>query len=154
MASSCWSAARRTTSPGEELRHEIAGSLHHSLLVRELDAARDCCADLDSARAANEDLSHIAMRDAMTGVFNRRGFLELGRDGDAHRASTHQPMSLIFADMDGLPSTMSMGEEGDLAICEAARLMQQLPPRRHRGTHRRRRVCRADAQWRGGRPSR
>lgn len=112
----------------EELRHEIAGSLHHSLLVRELDAARELLRlDLERARAANEDLSHIAMRDAMTGVFNRRGFLELAETVMRTARLTHQPMSLIFADMDGLKHINDVygHEEGDLAICEAARLMQQ-----------------------------
>jgi DNA-binding LacI/PurR family transcriptional regulator len=77
----------------EELRHEISNSLHHSLLVRELDAAKNLLRqDLERATMANENLSQIAMRDAMTGLFNRRGFLQLA-ESVMHTARISGPRS-------------------------------------------------------------
>ncbi|MES2584057.1 MAG: GGDEF domain-containing protein [Pseudomonadota bacterium] len=112
----------------EELRHEISSSLHHSLLVRELDAAKELLRmDLERAKAANENLSHIAMRDAMTGLFNRRGFLQLAESVMRTARLTGQTMSIIFADMDGLKHINDVygHEEGDAAICQAGRVLQQ-----------------------------
>ncbi len=112
----------------EELRHEISSSLHHSLLVRELDAAREAMRlDLERAKAANENLSHIAMRDAMTGLFNRRGFLQLAESVMRTARLTGQTMSIIFADMDGLKHINDVygHEEGDVAISQAGQLIQK-----------------------------
>ena len=112
----------------EELRHEISSSLHHSLLVRELDAARELLRiDLERANATNENLSHMAMRDAMTGLFNRRGFLQLAESVMRTARLTGQTMSIIFADMDGLKHVNDLygHEEGDVAICQAGRILQQ-----------------------------
>jgi diguanylate cyclase (GGDEF)-like protein len=114
--------------PYEELRHEITASLHHCLLVQELAAARELMRqDLDRANNANDLLSHIAMRDALTGLLNRRGFLQLAETVMHTARLTGQTMSLIFADMDGLKLINdTLGhEEGDHAIRQAAQVLQQ-----------------------------
>jgi diguanylate cyclase (GGDEF)-like protein len=112
----------------EDLHHEIGTALHSCLVVKELAAARDALRlDLDRARRDNEALSHLAMRDELTGLFNRRGFFELARSMLSTARLTRQPLTLIFADLDGLKQINDEHghEEGDEAIREAACLLQQ-----------------------------
>lgn len=112
----------------EDLHHEIGTALHSCLVVKELAAARDALRlDLDRARRDNEALSHLAMRDELTGLFNRRGFFELARSMLSTARLTRQPLTLIFADLDGLKQINDEHghEEGDVAIREAACLLQQ-----------------------------
>ena len=111
----------------EDLHHEITTALHSSLVVKELAAARDALhLDLDRARRDNEALSHLAMRDELTGLFNRRAFFELARSLLSTARLIGQPLTLFFADLDGLKGindTHGHGE-GDLAIREAAGVLR------------------------------
>lgn len=112
----------------EDLHHEITTALHSCLVVKELAAARDLLrSDLDRAQRDNEKLSHLAMRDELTGLFNRRGFFELAHSLMTTARLTGQPLTLIFADLDGLKQINDTHghEEGDVAIRESARLLQQ-----------------------------
>ena len=112
----------------EDLRHEITTALHSCLVVKELGAARDLLrSDLDRAQRDNEALSHLAMRDDLTGLFNRRGFFELAQTLMSTARLTGQPLTLIFADLDGLKliNDNHGHEEGDAAIRASARLLQQ-----------------------------
>jgi len=109
-----------------DLHHEITGALHSCLMVKELGSARDALRlDLDRARRDNEALSHMAMRDELTGLFNRRGFLELARSMMTTARLTEQPLTLFFADLDGLKLINDRygHEEGDEAIRAAARVL-------------------------------
>jgi diguanylate cyclase (GGDEF)-like protein len=113
--------------PFEELRHEITGSLHHCLLIEQLAAARERLRlELERANSANDVLSHIAMRDALTGLFNRRGFLQLAQAMMHGARRSGHTLSLIFADMDGLKQINdTLGhDEGDEAIRQAATVLQ------------------------------
>lgn len=112
----------------EDLRHEITTALHSCLVVKELGAARDLLrSDLDRAQRDNEALSHLAMRDELTGLFNRRGFFELAHTLMSTARLTGQPLTLIFADLDGLKGINDNHghEEGDVALRAAAKLLQQ-----------------------------
>ena len=109
-----------------DLHHEITGALHSCLVVRELGSARDALRlDLDRARRDNEALSHLAMRDELTGLFNRRGFFELARSMMTTARLTEQPLTLFFADLDGLKQINDRHghEEGDAAIRAAAKVL-------------------------------
>ena len=109
-----------------DLHHEITGALHSCLVVRELGSARDALRlDLDRARRDNEALSHLAMRDELTGLFNRRGFFELARSMMTTARLTGQPLTLFFADLDGLKQINDRHghEEGDEAIRAAAKVL-------------------------------
>lgn len=109
-----------------DLHHEITGALHSCLVVKELGSARDALRlDLDRARRDNEALSHLAMRDELTGLFNRRGFFELARSMMTTARLTEQPLTLFFADLDGLKliNDRHGHEEGDQAIRAAAKVL-------------------------------
>ena len=109
-----------------DLHHEITGALHSCLVVKELASARDALSlDLDRARRDNEALSHLAMRDELTGLFNRRGFFELARSMMTTARLTGQPLTLFFADLDGLKQINDQHghEEGDDAIRAAAKVL-------------------------------
>ena len=111
----------------EDLHHEITTALHSSLVVKELAAARDALhLDLDQARRDNEALSHLAMRDELTGLFNRRAFFELARSMMSTARLTGQPLTLFFADLDGLKGINDAHGhgEGDLAIRESAGVLR------------------------------
>ena len=109
-----------------DLHHEITGALHSCLVVKELGSARDALRlDLDRARRDNEALSHLAMRDELTGLFNRRGFFELALSMMTTARLTEQPLTLFFADLDGLKliNDRHGHEEGDEAIRAAAKVL-------------------------------
>ncbi len=109
-----------------DLHHEITGAVHSCLVVKELGSARDALRlDLDRARRDNEALSHLAMRDELTGLFNRRGFFELARSMMTTARLTGQPLTLFFADLDGLKQINDRHghEEGDAAIRAAAKVL-------------------------------
>jgi len=109
-----------------DLHHEITGAVHSCLVVKELGSARDALRlDLDRARRDNEALSHLAMRDELTGLFNRRGFFELARSMMTTARLTGQPLTLFFADLDGLKQINDLHghEEGDAAIRAAAKVL-------------------------------
>ena len=111
----------------EDLHHEITTALHTCLVVRELAVARDALhQDLDRARRDNEALSHLAMRDELTGLFNRRAFFELARSMMSTARLTGEPLTLFFADLDGLKTINDTHghQEGDLAIREAAGVLR------------------------------
>jgi diguanylate cyclase (GGDEF)-like protein len=113
--------------PYSDLHHEITGALHSCLVVKELASARDALSlDLDRARRDNEALSHLAMRDELTGLFNRRGFFELARSMMNTARLTEQPLTLFFADLDGLKQINDRHghKEGDEAIRAAAKVLQ------------------------------
>ena len=141
-----------------DLHHEITGALHSCLVVRELGSARDALSlDLDRARRDNEALSHLAMRDELTGLFNRRGFFELARSMMTTARLTEQPLTLFFADLDGLKliNDRHGHEEGDEAIRAAAKvLLGHLPAGRRRVTPGRRRVRDPDARQQPREPAR
>jgi len=111
----------------EDLHHEITTALHTCLVVKELAAARDALhLDLDQARRDNEALSHLAMRDELTGLFNRRAFFELARSLMSTARLTGEPLTLFFADLDGLKTINDTHghQEGDRAIREAAGVLR------------------------------
>jgi diguanylate cyclase (GGDEF)-like protein len=111
----------------EDLRHELSTYIHHCLLVRNLARARDLLrSDLARAQRDNEALSHLAMRDELTGLFNRRGFFELAHTLLSTARLTSKPVTLIFADLDGLKQINDQHghEEGDVAIREAGRILR------------------------------
>lgn len=112
----------------EELRHELAVHVHHCLQVRALATARDLLrSDLDRATEDNVALSHLAMRDALTGLLNRRGFFERAEVLLATARAQGRAVTAIFADLDGLkPINDHHGhEEGDHAIRDAGRLLRE-----------------------------
>ncbi|HTQ05239.1 MAG TPA: diguanylate cyclase [Polyangiaceae bacterium] len=73
-----------------------------------------------------EELRHLSLRDGLTGLYNRRGFLELS--GQLVRVAERQQhrLALLFVDLDGLKDINDeLGHaHGDRAIAEAAELLR------------------------------
>jgi diguanylate cyclase (GGDEF)-like protein/PAS domain S-box-containing protein len=73
-------------------------------------------------------LAHLSITDALTGLLNRRGFVEQAAPRvDAARAGS-DAIALVFLDLDGLkPINDGLGHEaGDQALKEAGRVLRQV----------------------------
>ena len=71
------------------------------------------------------ELRELALRDELTGLYNRRGFLTLAEHQLKAHSRKAQPMTLFFADLDGLKTVNDTWghEAGDDAIRTTARLL-------------------------------
>mgnify|MGYP001190442914 CR=1 FL=1 len=114
--------------PWETIRDEVSSALKASLLVSELAAARDALrSDLAQARQGQRELAHIAQRDELTGLLNRRGFLAEARLWFARTAEAHLETAVFFADLDGLKQINDRHGHaaGDTAIRQAAEVLRR-----------------------------
>jgi len=74
-----------------------------------------------------DELRAMAVRDELTGLHNRRGFMTLAEQQLAIAARDRTPMLVIFIDMDGLKAVNDhLGhDEGDNALVDLANLIRQ-----------------------------
>jgi diguanylate cyclase (GGDEF)-like protein/PAS domain S-box-containing protein len=106
----------RVTDPDGKLRHfQAAGrdvTVRRQLEQRLADQA--------------EELRHLSLRDGLTGLYNRRGFLELSAQVVRVAEREHHRLALLFIDLDGLKRINDeLGHgHGDRAIAEAADLLR------------------------------
>ncbi|HTU64007.1 MAG TPA: sensor domain-containing diguanylate cyclase, partial [Polyangiales bacterium] len=72
-------------------------------------------------------LSALSLRDELTGLYNRRGFMELARQQLRFVERNKRPVVLIFVDLDGMkPINDTLGhEQGDHAIQETAQILKR-----------------------------
>jgi diguanylate cyclase (GGDEF)-like protein/PAS domain S-box-containing protein len=73
-----------------------------------------------------EELRHLSLRDGLTGLYNRRGFVELSAQIVRMAEREKQRAALLFVDLDGLKiinDELGHGH-GDGAICEVAELLR------------------------------
>jgi diguanylate cyclase (GGDEF)-like protein len=85
---------------------------------------------LEDLAALNAELRAISIRDELTGLLNRRGFMEQSRDAIRRFAMNGQGCILMFADLDnlkGINDRYGHGE-GDIAIIRAAGLLRDALP--------------------------
>jgi diguanylate cyclase (GGDEF)-like protein len=108
-----------TASPIRDARGALLGAITVSRDVTE--RRRN---ELQLARQADE-LRSLALRDALTGLYNRRGFLVLGEQQIRQAARSGRGMALLYADLDDLkPINDKRGhEEGDRALQQAANIL-------------------------------
>ena len=73
-----------------------------------------------------EELRHLSLRDGLTGLYNRRGFLELSEQLVRVAEREKHQLAVLFADLDGLKAINDgLGhEQGDRAIVEAGELLR------------------------------
>ena len=73
------------------------------------------------------ELSNLAIRDQLTGLYNRRGFLALGERQLKLGRRSGREILLFFADVDGLKQINDeLGHaEGDLALVRAAQVLEK-----------------------------
>jgi diguanylate cyclase (GGDEF)-like protein len=74
----------------------------------------------------NQELHSQSVRDEMTGLYNRRGFMTLGSLRFEAARSRSQGLLLLYADLDGLKSINDKHghAEGDYAIVKSAEILQ------------------------------
>jgi len=114
--------------------HHVPGSDELELLAALADSTAIAMehvavlADLEDRIArATADLRRLSLTDPLTGLLNRRGFLELAEDLRCRCARRQQPSQLLFVDLDGLKEANDRfgHEEGDGLICRAARILDR-----------------------------
>jgi diguanylate cyclase (GGDEF)-like protein len=73
------------------------------------------------------ELGNLALRDQLTGLYNRRGFLALGEPQLKLGRRSGREILLFFADVDGLKQINDeLGHaEGDLALVRAAQVLEK-----------------------------
>ncbi|MEX2548935.1 MAG: sensor domain-containing diguanylate cyclase [Nitriliruptoraceae bacterium] len=83
--------------------------------------------DVSAARRLREQLEHAAIRDPLTGLLNRRGFLERGRDILAAADRHQRCVALLFLDVDGLKAVNDRRGHaaGDRLLADAADALRQ-----------------------------
>ena len=84
--------------------------------------------DLTQQRASAERLRDLALTDELTGLLNRRGFLETARPRVELARRANAPLGLLYADMDGLKGINDTfgHEQGDRAIADVAVAMRHV----------------------------
>jgi diguanylate cyclase (GGDEF)-like protein/PAS domain S-box-containing protein len=93
-------------------------------------SARDVTArHLAELRLASqaEELRSLSLQDELTGLYNRRGWLELAKQGLRLAQREKRPAAVIFADLNGMKliNDHQGHEAGDLALCDTASLLRK-----------------------------
>jgi diguanylate cyclase (GGDEF)-like protein/PAS domain S-box-containing protein len=105
------------------IRDEHGALGHFQSLGRDVTARREL--ELRLAEQA-EELRQLSLRDGLTGLYNRRGFLELSAQAVRIAERQKHQLAALFIDLDGLKGINDdLGhEQGDRAIGEAADLLR------------------------------
>jgi diguanylate cyclase (GGDEF)-like protein/PAS domain S-box-containing protein len=106
----------RVLGPGGVLRH-------YQSTGRDITERREL---EDLLAKQTEELRSLSLRDGLTGLYNRRGFLELSSQSLKVARRERQELILLFVDLDGLKGINDrLGHgHGDIAIAEAAELLR------------------------------
>lgn len=80
---------------------------------------------LEEAREAKDALYNASLRDELTGLYNRRGFLTFAEEQIKYAQSGRRELVVLFADVDGLKAINDAfgHSEGDRAIKLAAQVL-------------------------------
>jgi len=107
---------RRVVDPDGRLRH-FQASGRDVTLRRQLE---------QRLAQQTEELRHLSLRDGLTGLYNRRGFLELSAQLVRVAERQQHRLGVLFVDLDGLKDINDeFGHAGgDRAISEAAALLR------------------------------
>ncbi|MDC7231840.1 MAG: GGDEF domain-containing protein [Spirochaetales bacterium] len=111
----------------ESLSSQIASSLYQIQLMQERNKAEENLLKAYSGlEEANRQLSDLSFRDELTGLYNRRGFMELAGAKLAECRSSDCNFLLLYGDLDGLKIINDCygHKEGDYAIKSIASIIQ------------------------------
>jgi len=105
--------------PGADAGDDAKGTGHHRAKLKKL--ARFLRCGLRQTQVESE-LSHLAISDELTGLYNRRGFLLLGSERMKLAHSMKKNVLLFFADLDNLKQINDQygHQEGDQALLKTA----------------------------------
>ncbi|HEY3593049.1 MAG TPA: diguanylate cyclase, partial [Polyangiaceae bacterium] len=100
----------------------LRGETVRIAVIRDITERRQRDAD---SKAQAELLRTMSLRDDLTGLFNRRGFLELAQQALRGAARARRPACLFYADLNGMKAINdSLGHEmGDRAIAATAKVL-------------------------------
>lgn len=98
-----------------------------SLLENEREAQRKLEISLEKIKESNSLLDEISKSDELTGLFNRRGFLEHAKAAIANPRNENMEAIIIYADMDNLKMINDRygHDEGDFALKEIASILKE-----------------------------
>lgn len=101
----------------------------HGNIVGIQSAGRDVTARrLAEERLAvqTEQLRHLSLRDELTGLYNRRGFLELATQGLRLASRERRTAAVIFCDLNGMKQINDQHghEDGDRALKDTAQVLR------------------------------
>jgi diguanylate cyclase (GGDEF)-like protein/PAS domain S-box-containing protein len=91
---------------------------------RDVTERRDAVARLD---AYAQELKSLSLRDELTALYNRRGFLEVANQTHALAIREGRPAALLFVDLNGMKRINDeLGhDQGDAALVDAARVLSE-----------------------------
>lgn len=85
---------------------------------------------MNEIREKNDLLNHLSVTDALTGLYNRRGFFEISQQMVGERRCRDLPAVIGYVDMDNLKQVNDVfgHKEGDFALRAIARNLQSAMP--------------------------
>lgn len=101
------------------LSGQISSSIKGALIFKDQKKTEKKLSDtLDELKQINDNLYNLSLKDELTGLYNRRGFIQLGEQQLKLAIRNKKNFLVFFADMDGLkPINDNYGhKEGDLAL--------------------------------------
>ncbi|MGL5676121.1 MAG: GGDEF domain-containing protein [Cellulosilyticaceae bacterium] len=110
----------------ETLRSHISSGLHGALLYEKEKYSQDLLsALLTQLEERNIELQHSSVQDELTGLYNRRGFMDIAGNKFEQLTTCKEDALLFFMDLDGLKIINdSYGhQEGDFALIQMAQLL-------------------------------
>ncbi len=110
----------------ENLRTQISGAVKVSRLIQQkVDTEEELKKAFVKIENSNFHLKDISLHDELTGLYNRRGFFELGKKEFEVQRELRGKFILFFMDLDGLKSINdTFGHDaGDLAIKEFGNIL-------------------------------
>ncbi|MHC1750121.1 MAG: diguanylate cyclase [Cellulosilyticaceae bacterium] len=112
----------------ETLRSHISSGIKGSLLYAERCLAEETLRDtLKQLELANLELKHLSIKDEMTNLYNRRGFLEIANSYFKSAQKVNQEFVIYFLDLDNLKKINDTygHAEGDHAIIAMSQILQE-----------------------------
>lgn len=97
-----------------------------ALLEKQREAQKKLQLHLDKIKESNEFLNEISRSDELTGLYNRRGFLEYAHNAISSRKNRGKKALIVYADMDNLKMINDEygHDEGDFALREIANILR------------------------------